>query len=185
MIRLLNREGTYNQTGSFDFLDKWYDEYVWVNAVKLGQHLSNINADTLVYHATELHLSEKVHEFKESVDSVIDTATMLHEMVLATAEQHGVPPDSVKEEFGVIYNALLDELKKQFPSPAEAPGHENRALMINAILDFVDKIFLQFAIKLGVSEESLKTYSDPLKFHVQIVVVTIGTFHYFIVQLRA
>jgi len=164
-------------------LHKWYDKYVWDKAVKLGQRLSN--ADTLFHRATELYPSEKVHEFKESVDSVINTTTMLRQMVLATAEQRGVPPDSVKEEFGVICNDLLDELKKLFPPPAEAPGHENRAVTVNAMLDFIDKIFLQFAIKLGVSEESLKTYSDPLKFHVQIVVVTIGTFHYFIVQLRA
>jgi len=140
----------------------------------------SLNADALLHHAPELSL-EKVHGFKESVDNVIDTATTLHQMVLATAEQHGVPLYSVKEEFGAIFNDLLEKLQGLFPPPAKAPGHRNRKVMVKAVLDFIDESFSQFAIKLGANKESFKIYSDPLKLHVQTIIVAIGTLHYFTV----
>ncbi|KAG2139737.1 hypothetical protein DEU56DRAFT_799974 [Suillus clintonianus] len=61
-----------------------------------------------------------------------------------------------------------------FPPPEEAPGHENRTMMINTVLDRIEEGFLPFAIKLGVSEELLKSHSTSLKFDVQRVAVTIG-----------
>ena len=152
---------------------------MWVKVLELSRRL---DADALSRHAKELHPPEKAHEFKQSVDVDISTTTKLHQMVLATAEQHGVPPDSVKEEFGVIFHAILEKLQELFPPPAEAPGHENRTAMVKAALDFIDGSLSQFAIKLGAGEESIKVYSDPLKSHVQIIIVTIGTSHYFTIQ---
>jgi len=194
LIYSSSSEGTDSLTDEFNSLSasahKWYDglhladagESLWVKVVELGQSL---DADVLLPHAMELHPPEKVHEFKQSVDIVISTATELHQMVLATAEQQGVPPDSVKEEFGAIFNAILEKLQELFPPPAEAPGHENRTAMVGAVLDFIDESFSQFAIKLGASEESIKVYSDLLKSHVQIIVVTIGTSNYFTVQFNS
>jgi hypothetical protein len=119
--------------------------------------------------------SEKITEFKVSVDSIANTTTTLHQVVLEAAEKHGITIDSMNEELVHICHAAFEELKVQFPAPEEAPGHESRTIMISAALDRIEEGFLQFAIKYGVSEEPLKSHFSSLKFHVQLIVVIIGT----------
>ncbi|OJA12005.1 hypothetical protein AZE42_10139 [Rhizopogon vesiculosus] len=80
-----------------------------------------------------------------------------------------------KENLRHIFHAAFEELKVQFPPPEEAPGHENRTIMISAMLDRTEEGFIQFPIKHGVSEEPLKCHFSSLKFHVQHVLVIIGT----------
>ncbi|OJA13277.1 hypothetical protein AZE42_05027 [Rhizopogon vesiculosus] len=100
--------------------------------------------------------SEKITKFEASVDSIANTNTTLHQVVLEAAKQHGITTDSMKEELAHIFHAAFEELKVQFPAPGEAPGHGNRATMISAVLDHIEEGFIQFAVKHGVSEEILK-----------------------------
>ncbi|OJA07919.1 hypothetical protein AZE42_03686 [Rhizopogon vesiculosus] len=148
-----------------DAAESWWDK-----VVKLGPILT----DGLFRHAMELYPSDKITEFKASVVNVTSTATTMHQVVLEAAEQRGIPHDSMEEELGYIFNAIFEELKAQFPPPDEAPGHENRTAMISTFLDRIDEGFLQFAIKHGISEESLKSHSSSLKFHVQLIVYDTG-----------
>jgi hypothetical protein len=144
---------------------------LWDKVSKLGPNTT----DGLFHHAMELHPSEKITELKGSMDIITSTATTLHQAVLGAAEQHGIPHASMKEELGVIFKAIFEELTEQFPPPEEAPSHENRTAMVGTVLDRIEESFLQFAIKIGVGEEPLKSQSSSLKFHVQFILVTIGT----------
>ncbi|KAG1875429.1 hypothetical protein DFJ58DRAFT_740959 [Suillus subalutaceus] len=106
--------------------------------------------------------------------NVSATAAVLREVCGETAEDSGVSLHSVIEEHRDIFVVLFEELMEMFPPPGEAPGHDNRTIMINAVLDRFEEGFLQVATKLGVSEELLKIHSSSLKFVVQHVAVTIG-----------
>ncbi|KAG0698009.1 hypothetical protein DFH29DRAFT_943524 [Suillus ampliporus] len=146
----------------------------WDEVIELGPNIQRYT-DELFHHATELYPSEKIAEFRQSVDNVTITATALHQVVFAAAEQSGWPLDvSILEELGDIFGVLFGDLTEMFPPPEEAPGHENRTLMVNAVLSRVEESFLQLAIKYGGNEELLTSYTSPLKFDVQYIVVIIG-----------
>ena len=184
LIYLVSPESTDSLTEELDSLSasahKLYNglhladmgESLW--DIELGPNL-RLSAEGLFRHAMELYPSEKIVKFKASVDSVTTSATMLHQVILKAADQHGIPHDSMKEELGNIFNAIFEDLKEKFPPPEEAPGHENRTVMINTILDRIEESFVQFAINQGVAEEPLKSHCSSFKFHVQIIVTTIGT----------
>lgn len=163
----------------------WYDshfpdtgESFWDKIIELGPNIKkNLEeyADELFHHAVELYPSDKLTEFRESMANVTATVTVLHKVCSGAAEDSGVSFQTIIEEHGDIFVDLFGELMKMFPPPDEAPGHDNRTIMISAALDRFEEVFLQVATKLGVSEELLKSHSSSLKFVVQHVTVTIGT----------
>ncbi|KAG0694432.1 hypothetical protein DFH29DRAFT_838566 [Suillus ampliporus] len=182
---LLSHEGTaYDLTGKFDSLavsaNMLYDGLyfpdmgnVWDKITELGPDIQGY-PEKLYHHAMEVYPSEKISEFRESVDSVASTATTLHQAFKGAAEQRGIPLDSVSEELGNMFRALFEELQEQFPPPGEAPSHENRMVMITTVLDRIEESFLQFIINRGMSEEPLRSHSNSLKSGVQHILVTIG-----------
>lgn len=149
-------------------------ESFWDKVTELGPKFQD-HTDGLFHYALELYPSEKIAEFKVSADNIASTTTTLQQVIRGVAEQRGIPLDSIKTELGDIFNAMFEELKEKFPPPDEAPSHENRTAMITTVLDRVEEGFLQFAVKHGVDEESLKSHTGSLKSHVQLTVVTIGT----------
>ncbi|KAG1888734.1 hypothetical protein F4604DRAFT_1950558 [Suillus subluteus] len=148
-------------------------EFFWDKVIELGPNIKEY-ADELFLHTVELYPSEKLVEFRESMANVTATVTVLHQICSRAAEDSGVPLHSVLQELWDIFVFLFEELMKMFPPPGEAPGHDNRTIMINAALDRFEEGFLQVTTKLGVSEELLKIHTSSLKFVVQHVAVTIG-----------
>ncbi|KAG2139745.1 hypothetical protein DEU56DRAFT_942500 [Suillus clintonianus] len=140
---------------------------------------SNIQrfTDELFQHAKKTYPSEKMAEFRKSVDAVASTLTALHQVVKGATDVRGIPIDSVLKEIGGAFCVLFTELKEQFPPPGEAPGHEKRMIMINTVLDRFEEIFLPVAIKYGATEELLKNHTSSLKSSVRHIVVTIGDIH--------
>ncbi|OJA12009.1 hypothetical protein AZE42_10135 [Rhizopogon vesiculosus] len=149
-------------------------ESLWHKVVELGPNL-RLSTEGLFQHAMEHYPSEKITEFKASAESIANTTTTLHQVVFEAAKQRGIPIDSMKEELAHSFHAAFEELKVQFPAPDEAPGHDSRTTMSSAVLDRIEEGFIQFAIKHGVSGEILKSHFSSLKFHVQLIVVIIGT----------
>ncbi|KAG2338527.1 hypothetical protein BDR05DRAFT_969074, partial [Suillus weaverae] len=151
------------------FPDTGTGESFWDKVIELGPNIKEY-ADELFHHAVELYPSEKLTEFRESMVNVTVTATALRKVC-----NSGVSLHSVIEEHKDIFIVLFEELVvDMFPPPEEAPGHDNRTIMINTALDRFEEGFLQVATKLGVSEELLKSHSNSLKFVVQHVAVTLG-----------
>ncbi|KAG1733094.1 hypothetical protein EDD22DRAFT_926522, partial [Suillus occidentalis] len=91
--------------------------------------------------------------------NVTATVTVLHKVCSGAAEDSGVSFQTIIEEHGDIFGVLFAELMEMFPPPDEAPGHDNRTIMISMALDRFEEGFLQVATKLGVSEELLKSHS--------------------------
>ncbi|KAG1888710.1 hypothetical protein F4604DRAFT_1899670 [Suillus subluteus] len=157
---------THYLTEGFDSLSTsvhtWYEslfsdtgEFSWDKIIGLGPNITEY-ADELFHHAVELYPSEKLVEFRESVVNVTATATTLREVCSGAAEGSGVYLHSIIEEHGDIFVVLFKELMRMFPPPEEAPGHDNRTIMVNTALDHIEEGFLQVATKLGVNEELLK-----------------------------
>ncbi|KAG2138609.1 uncharacterized protein EDB93DRAFT_717882 [Suillus bovinus] len=144
----------------------------WGKVMELGSNIRG-NVDELLLHANEFYPS-KMLEFKESVDSVSSTAKSLHQVVKNAAEQRNIPFDSVLEELRSTLHGLFEELKELFPPPEEAPGHENRTLIINTVLDRAEESFLQVAVKYGASEEVLKNHTSSLMSGVRRILAIIG-----------
>lgn len=90
------------------------------------------------------------------------------------AEQCGIPFCTILKHLGNAFSTLFEKLKKLFPPPSEAPGHEKRMDKMSTTLDRVEECFLQVFSKLGVSKEFLQSLTGPLKTGVKYVVVTIG-----------
>lgn len=149
---------------SLSFLDK---------IVELGPNIKEY-ADELSRKAMALYPSKKLMEFRESMVNVTNVATALRKVCSGAAEDSGVSLHSVMEEYGDIFAVLFKDLMEMFPPPGEAPGHDNRTIVVNAILNRFEEGFLQVATKLEVSEERSKSHLSSLKFVVQDVAVTIG-----------
>ncbi|KAG2137165.1 uncharacterized protein EDB93DRAFT_1167834 [Suillus bovinus] len=144
----------------------------WEKVMGLGSKIQG-NVDELFENAKKLYPA-KMSEFKKSVNSVASTATSLHQVVKGAAAQRDVPFDSVLEELRNTLHVVFEELKEQFPPPEEAPGHENRTLMINTVLDRVEESFLRVAIKYGASEEVLKNHTGSLMSGIRHILGIIG-----------
>ncbi|KAG2137139.1 uncharacterized protein EDB93DRAFT_768553 [Suillus bovinus] len=82
--------------------------------------------------------------------------------------------ESVLKYLKTTFSDLFEKLKKQFPPPHEAPGHEKRMATMDTILDCVEEYLLQIVGKLGVSSKELQGLTGPFKSGVKHVVVTIG-----------
>ncbi|KAG2139746.1 hypothetical protein DEU56DRAFT_800065 [Suillus clintonianus] len=145
----------------------------WDKFTGLGPNIQGCTNE-FFQRAKEFHPSNKMTELRKSVDGITSTATNLHQVVKGAAEQRGIPLRSILQELGNAFSALFEELKEQFPPPEEAPGHEKRMAMINTVLDRLEEIFLHVAIKVGASEELLRSLTSSLKSGVKHVVVTIG-----------
>ncbi|KAG2130449.1 uncharacterized protein EDB93DRAFT_79509 [Suillus bovinus] len=130
--------------------------------------------DEFFQRADEFYPSDKIREWRKSVDSVISTATTLYQVVKEAAEQRSIPLYTVSKDLRDTFSVSFEEHKEQFPSPDEAPGHEKRMTMINTILDRVEECFLQVVCKLGVSRESLSSLTGSLKSGLKHILVTIG-----------
>jgi hypothetical protein len=158
----------------------WYESHFpdtgessWDKIAEIGPNIKEY-ADELFHHTVELYPSERLTEFRESIVNVTTAAALLREVCNGAAEDSGISLHSVIEEYGDIFVVLFQELMEMFPPPEEAPGHDNRTIMINTALDRIEDGFLQVATKLGVSKEMLKSHSSSLKFVVQHVTITIG-----------
>ncbi|KAG1719969.1 hypothetical protein EDB19DRAFT_608170 [Suillus lakei] len=136
---------------------------------------SNIQGytDELFQHAEKLYPSEKITEFKKSVDSVASRATALYQVVKGVAERRDVPLDLVLEELRNTFHVLFEELKEQFPPPEEAASHKSRMVIINTVLDRIEESFLQVVMKHGASEEHVKSHFSSLKSSIQHSVMII------------
>ncbi|KAG1875438.1 hypothetical protein DFJ58DRAFT_740965 [Suillus subalutaceus] len=95
-------------------------------------------------------------------------------VTLATAATQPITSSNIEKSARSIFVVLFEQLMEMFPPPGEAPGHDNRTIMIKAALDRIEEGFLQVITKLGVNEELLKSHTSSLKFIVQHVAVTIG-----------
>ncbi|KAG1888712.1 hypothetical protein F4604DRAFT_1899672 [Suillus subluteus] len=95
-------------------------------------------------------------------------------VTLATAATQPITSSNIEKSARSIFVVLFEELMEMFPPPGEAPGHDNRTIMINAALDRIEEGFLQVTTKLGVNEELLKSHSSSLKFVIQHVAITTG-----------
>ncbi|KAG1785894.1 uncharacterized protein HD556DRAFT_1418587 [Suillus plorans] len=99
----------------------------------------------------------------------------MYQFIKKVSEQCGIPFCTISEYLGNSFSVVFEGLKKLFPPPSEAPGHEKRMAMTNAVFDRVEEYSLQVVGELGVSKKRLQSVTSSLKSGVKHI-VTIGDF---------
>ena len=122
-------------------------------------------------------MAEKIDEFRSTFHDIVSASNEIRGH-LTELTQQGLTLDQISGELGVIFNDILGHLKKAFPPPDQAPGHEQRQEMVNTVLDSAEQELVDFARKHGMSEdglENLRSSFGLLKPHVEKLVVITGT----------
>ncbi|KAG2114643.1 uncharacterized protein F5147DRAFT_430045 [Suillus discolor] len=99
----------------------------------------------------------------------------MYQFIKKVSEQCGIPFCTISEYLGNTFNIVFEGLKNWFPPPGEAPGHEERMAMTDAVFDRVEEYSLQVAGGLGVNNTRLQSLTGSLKSAVKHI-VTIGDF---------
>jgi hypothetical protein len=128
--------------------------------------------------AREFNVAEKIDEFRNTFHNVVAASSDIRGHMTELTQQ-GLTLDQISDELGVIFNDVLEYLKKTFPPPDQAPGHEQRQEMVETVLDRAEQGLLDFACKHGMSQdglEKLRSSFDRLKPHVEKLVVITGMY---------
>lgn len=148
----------------------------WEKIVAYADKLLEVTNEGLNTAAREFHIQEKIDDFRNTFGDIVFASTEIREH-MTELTQKGLTLDQISDELGVIFNDILDHLRKSFPPPDQAPSHEERLERVISILDEAERRLLDFARKHGMSEdgvENLRGSFDRLKPHIQKLVVITG-----------
>ncbi|KAF9789199.1 hypothetical protein BJ322DRAFT_1105065 [Thelephora terrestris] len=123
--------------------------------------------------AREFNVAEKIDEFRNTFHNIVAASSEIRGDMTELTQQ-GLTLGQISDELGVIFNDVLEYLKKTFPPPDQAPGHEQRQEMVETVLDRAEQGLLDFARKHGMSQdglEKLRSSFDRLKPHIEKLVV--------------
>ena len=96
----------------------------WDRIMQIVGDLLKMTDQTLNDAAHELHLHDKIEDFR----------TTFHQIVAAWGDIHGhmdelivkrLTYEDISDELGVVFNSIQEWLKTNFPPPNQAPVHEN------------------------------------------------------------
>jgi hypothetical protein len=116
----------------------------------------------------------KLREFEESMVQVVTGAKKLRDDVCQAAQTFGEGLDEVSAKLSAEMAVILEELKTEFPPPAEAPGHEERLKMISHIMKKIEKSLVRVGGLYGLSEMDVTTHFRVIEPHVTNVLVVTG-----------
>lgn len=80
--------------------------------------------------------------------------------------------DAFTKELKGAFSVIVNELG--IPSPDKAPGHAERAQIVDKILDDATLALIKLAARCGIREKVVATYLHALKPLVQTLIVTVG-----------
>lgn len=125
--------------------------------------------------AREYNISDKVEELRSTFGDVVEIAAEFREH-MKELEQRGMTLDDVSDELGEAFDGVLTHMKLTFPSPDQAPSHEERQAMVTTLLEKVAEALRSFAVEHGMSQEAtdkmLATFERLRPKVVQLVVIT-------------
>lgn len=142
-------------------------------------------ANELVKAADE-SLDAAAREFNVAGE-IDDFRTTFHDFVSASGEirghmseltQQGLTLERISAELGTIFSNIPEHLKQAFPSPDQAPSHEERQKIVASVFDEVGRGLLDFARNRGMSEDRLESLCqsfNQLRPHVERLVSITGT----------
>ncbi|KAH7930323.1 hypothetical protein BV22DRAFT_1028549 [Leucogyrophana mollusca] len=155
-----------------DTVVKWFTEVpppgFWEGAGDLGDDLQKYTKDFL-HNAAQVY-PEKINELTSTLGNMVNGASKLRTQI----EKHDVSLETFSDELGKLMVAVLEELKRDFPSPDQAPSHEQRSVMMHTTLRKAEDAVLRVGARYGIFEGDLQPHLDELIIHVEHLIVVTG-----------
>ncbi|KIP05044.1 hypothetical protein PHLGIDRAFT_129110, partial [Phlebiopsis gigantea 11061_1 CR5-6] len=101
----------------------------WNETVGVVAGLLHKTDEALNRTAREYNISDKVEELRSTFGDVVKIAAEFR-VHMKELKQRGMALDDVSDELGVAFDGVLTHMKHAFPSPDQAPSHEERQAMV-------------------------------------------------------
>ena len=108
-----------------------------------------------------------------SMNHIVNATATFRDNIQGTSDAHNITLDMLTEELEGIFMAIVHDLEK-IPPPDKAPGHAERAKMVDQILSDTTWALVQLAARHGIEEEVVMQYLLVLIPQVQILTVAVG-----------
>ncbi|KAJ6466730.1 hypothetical protein C8R47DRAFT_1153511 [Mycena vitilis] len=176
-----------NPTSDAEDLDP---ENFWRRAREMGDTARSYGEKLLedaAKHSKEMH--DSISELKERLQAIVHGATALHDELetsvkskskshaqrsVGKGDENAISGGDLAEDLERAFNNVLEELKGMFPTPKEAPGHEDRQKMVAVALDKAGVALMTVCVKHGMSEERVEMHWSIVRPAVENVIVLMG-----------
>ncbi|KAH7930324.1 hypothetical protein BV22DRAFT_1028551 [Leucogyrophana mollusca] len=169
----------FRSSGFGSIIGRWKDSVVewftevpppgfWERAGDLGNDLQKYTKD-LLHNAAQAY-PEKIDEFTSTLGNMVDSTSKLRTQI----KKHDVSLETFSDELGKLLVVVLEELKRDFPSPDQAPSHEQRSVMVHSTLRKTEDAVLRVGARYGIFEGDLQPHLEELMIHVEHLTVVTG-----------
>jgi len=154
-------------TASMDF---------WESAIHLGDRVQNYTLE-LIHNAgaSNATLAIQLDDFKDTMLELVSGVQALRAAVQSSAQAHatGISLEEISEKLSVELAVILEEFKREFPSPDKATHHKEREEMISRALSKVEDSLVR-VLSFGMSEADTRAHFRVIKRHAQVLLVLTG-----------
>ncbi|KAH7903457.1 hypothetical protein BJ138DRAFT_1168109 [Hygrophoropsis aurantiaca] len=175
----LPHDSDLRSTGLRNLIGRWRDALdesfttvptwgFWENAADSMKDLENYMQDML--HDVTREYPEKIAQFKSTVGHVVTSAGDFRRQI----EKHDISLESLSNDLGGALDTVLDGLKREFPAPDQAPGHEQRGILVNITLGRCEDAIISLGLRHGMTEENLRHVLHELTLSVEQLIVVTG-----------
>jgi len=148
----------------------------WEKAKSLGDRVQRYTRDTL-HNATTAYpaVAEQINKSKAIAQDVVEAVVQFRNV--AVDQMHttsSLDIDSISDELGRSFDTIIKLLQEEFPSPDQAPNHEERALIVSKVLTDVEEKTVEVLLRHDVNEAHTRSMFNKLRPIIQNLVVLIG-----------
>lgn len=133
--------------------------------------------------ARDPNVMDKIKSFKSNLQGISAIANTLRADVEAMAGKGGVRLEDLSGELETLFAGILEDLKKAFPPPDEAPTHAERERVVKGFFEKAEEGVVRLLRSHGTSEESLTRFQKHLRQLLKLlenVMITIGAYTPFV-----
>ncbi|KAH0828908.1 hypothetical protein J3R83DRAFT_2327 [Lanmaoa asiatica] len=127
----------------------------------------------LLSDAASYFKSTKFTDITFAMHHIVDTTATFRDNIKGALDAHHITFDALTEELEGIFMVIVKDLEK-IPPPDKAPGHAERAEMVDNILDDTSVALVKVATRYGIEEEVVTTYLVTLRPHLHALTVAVG-----------
>ncbi|KAF8433669.1 hypothetical protein L210DRAFT_3411540 [Boletus edulis BED1] len=117
--------------------------------------------------------STKFTDIGSTMNHIVNATATFRDDIKGALDAHNITFDAFTKELEGVFMAIVNDLK-QIPHPDKAPGHAERADMVERVLDNTAQALVKLAMRYGIEEEIVTTYLSALKPQVQALIGIIG-----------
>ncbi|KAF8548040.1 hypothetical protein OG21DRAFT_1423796, partial [Imleria badia] len=144
----------------------------WEIAKKSEKNLQDY-VHSLLEAAATYFKSTKFTDITSAMNHIVSATTTFRDNIKDALNARNITIDAFTQELEGVFTTIVDDLEK-IPPPDKAPGHAERAEMVDKVLDDASQALIKLATRHGIEEEVVTTYLLALKPQVQALTVVIG-----------